>query len=676
MSAIAPQQIIRGFNLKSEGPQDNGARTWLTIGGNIASSAQNVLIPPTAFLVAPGATFTTDSISMSGANLLRAAKVQVSLGFATANSPVPTIPQFDCAVSFDGGLPVSTTTSVSANAGWDRLKFVFDVPAGARAATITLTYVPANNAPSCFVDNITFNVLADGDVAGFLARKYDEVCWLCAHNAFANYLDGWAWAQQAFNVTEQLNQGARALMLDIDDERGDIYLLHGGWTQSTYLRPGISDFRKLVDTLTEVNAFLDQNPNEVVTIFFESDVKDSAHYAQTVQAFQNAGTAASNLSQKLFAYDKPTSGSNGQSWNVASQGAPTLQWMVDNNKRCVVFTSLRGPDTNSTQATAPDGWAKMWHFIRENVYGNDSVTPPQWTTQRAESAAADVNPNRTLMLLNHFPDWAAGTLFPALIGFGFNSINDADLIEQHVDQWLETYPRLPNFLAVDFIAAGYHGGPLQAVASLNARWADNDLHPDPPSSGILLPKGRTHDPVKFDLEASPGTSSRVVIVWQNYSDGDFTLLRSYARHGKIVDDIPQVLPGRNNDQVREINGMGGSVCAGVSSAMAGLIGPQCFWLFSTPGTAQVLFVAVSSPYSLLFYNNYANARWIARASEVDAFIAGGDGGDALFDSLFAESNGDTSTNPDVRVKARPWICNTWAMSGGKTGNMTVTLWNY
>jgi hypothetical protein len=348
--------------------------------------------------------------------------------------------------------------------------------------------------------------------------------------------------------------------------------------------------------------------------------------------------------------------------------------MIQANKRCVVFSDLREKDTPSKIPTAPDGWAKTWRFVRENAYGNDSLRPPAWVTQRPESKDADTIPGRTLTLLNHFPEWAVGTLLPA--DMSFECINDAEALEAHVDQWLIPYPRLPNFLAVDYVHIGTRGGPLTAVREINRRWANQTSRSDPPLGVRLVPNGRVPATVKDDLRNTSATDSLVAVVVDNMSDNDLTLLRAYARHGQIVDDLPGGLLGRLADPIRRVNGDGATACAGVSTVPVGMIGPQCFWLYSTPGTTKLLFIAVSSPYIKLFYKNYANAKWVDRTDAVNAFIANGSGGDALFDALFAEANDQTSDCADVRMRVRPKICSTWDMSNRTPGDMTVSIWSY
>lgn len=51
-------------------------------------------------------------------------------------------------------------------------------------------------------------------------RRYDQVTFLTAHNAFAATQEGWVYAQQALSIPNQLLFGVRALMLDIHMAQG------------------------------------------------------------------------------------------------------------------------------------------------------------------------------------------------------------------------------------------------------------------------------------------------------------------------------------------------------------------------------------------------------------------------------------------------------------------------
>lgn len=51
-------------------------------------------------------------------------------------------------------------------------------------------------------------------------RRYDQVTFLTAHNAFASTENGWLYAQQGLSISNQLKLGVRGLMLDIHQGQG------------------------------------------------------------------------------------------------------------------------------------------------------------------------------------------------------------------------------------------------------------------------------------------------------------------------------------------------------------------------------------------------------------------------------------------------------------------------
>ena len=74
-----------------------------------------------------------------------------------------------------------------------------------------------------------------------------------------------------------------------------------------------------------MKAFLDANPNEIITIILESHVGSASRVRAELDT---AGLTAQIYDPK----DDPD-------WKVASKGWPTIDWMVSKNKRLVVFTS-------------------------------------------------------------------------------------------------------------------------------------------------------------------------------------------------------------------------------------------------------------------------------------------------------------------------------------------------
>ncbi len=277
-----------------------------------------------------------------------------------------------------------------------------------------------------------------------LQNRFDQCIFLTTHNAFANWKDGWlGHAQQGYNtVSDQLDGGVRGLMLDtyaFDDPANDrdVYLCHEDCRASQIDRPG--PLRRLEETLEEIRVFLEENPAEVVTLIFESYVGDDRW--RLSQAFRDSGTEP----YLFFPLAPPAN------WSVDADGWPTIQWMVETNKRLVVLSSESGP------------FPYQWDYTVETVYGNDSLDGDEWCRERDESQALQGR-SRSLYVMNHFPTFQMSPepVFAFFHGLGLASIasgisyafnNRYDKLHDHVDACRDTHPALPtfpNFLAVDF----------------------------------------------------------------------------------------------------------------------------------------------------------------------------------------------------------------------------------
>jgi len=100
--------------------------------------------------------------------------------------------------------------------------------------------------------------------------RYNEVAFACTHNAMSSAQDGWSFPHQEYNITRQLADGVRALMLDIHYDYYDsnvVVLQHGeGYWAYTFGHEPLSN------ELKAIKDFLDANSDEIVTIIFESYV--------------------------------------------------------------------------------------------------------------------------------------------------------------------------------------------------------------------------------------------------------------------------------------------------------------------------------------------------------------------------------------------------------------------
>ncbi|WP_165493217.1 PQQ-binding-like beta-propeller repeat protein [Hylemonella gracilis] len=305
-----------------------------------------------------------------------------------------------------------------------------------------------------------------------LQRRYDQCCFLCAHNAYATSADGWLYAQQSYNLTDQLNAGVRAMMLDVGitqcawqwlDEAPwvvrqcgptitaaqDIYFIHENLDRTALaLFPGgFTALRTFANGLDEIRQWLVANPNEVVTLFLESQVNNATLMQQSLKA--------GGVWDMIFWADRPNTGPNG-TWNVANQGWPTLEWMVNAGKRLVVLSQHR---------VVGDGIPDLYAYAVENQFGNQGIDAG--CNPRRESRPLN-DTTRALFIMNYFVDWSVSHAiwYP----FHYSTQNDYYSITSKVSECSQFANRLPNFIAVDYFQRGNNGGPLAAVAYVDGQW--------------------------------------------------------------------------------------------------------------------------------------------------------------------------------------------------------------
>lgn len=243
-------------------------------------------------------------------------------------------------------------------------------------------------------------------------RRFDEVSYATTHNAFA--IEGvYAVHNQTRSVRTQLDEGVRGLMLDTHYNDEDLAsYCHG---------PCVIGQEPLVDGLTVIRTFLDENPREVVTIIFESYISS----ADTLAAFEASGLLAYVRRQPL---DAP--------W-------PTLETMIATGERLVVFTDAGGGDY--------DWYLDQFTYAFQNDYAAESAADFTCEADRGSQSNA-------IFIMNHFlTSPFASEALSAMV-------NPYDVLAPRVaDCWTETGKR-PNFVTVDFYEIG---ALLQVVDELN-----------------------------------------------------------------------------------------------------------------------------------------------------------------------------------------------------------------
>ncbi|XP_047063432.1 PI-PLC X domain-containing protein At5g67130-like [Lolium rigidum] len=266
---------------------------------------------------------------------------------------------------------------------------------------------------------------------------FNKYSWLTTHNSFA--VAGTPSAtgapivsppNQGDSVTSQLNNGVRGLMLDTYDFKNDLWLCHS-FAGKCY------DFTAYVPAskvLKEIQAFLDSNPNEVITVFIE-DYSAPGSLAKAL--------AAAGLTKYVFPPAKMPA--NGADW-------PTLKDMVAQGHRLLVFTSKQGRESS-------DGAAYEWNYVVETKYGSDGLAVGT-CGNRGESKPMD-SKAQSLLLLNFF------TTNPSQSWACVN--NSAPLIDKLKSCYDAFGKRWPNFIAVDFYMRSSGGGAPLATDVANGR---------------------------------------------------------------------------------------------------------------------------------------------------------------------------------------------------------------
>ncbi|KAK6251957.1 hypothetical protein QUC31_013677 [Theobroma cacao] len=281
---------------------------------------------------------------------------------------------------------------------------------------------------------------------------FNKYAFLTTHNSFANEAEPLhtgiriTFTNQEDTVTQQLNNGVRALMLDTYDFKEDIWLCHSFEGKChDYTAFGLA-----IDTFKEVEAFLSANPSEIVTLILEDYVETPNGLSKV---FKDSG---------LMKYWFPVSSmpQNGQDW-------PLVKDMVANNQRLVVFTSKKSKQES-------EGIAYQWNYMVENQYGDDGEHTGE-CGNRGESAPLN-DKTKSLVLVNHFHS------IPIK---GMTCEDNSAVVVSMLDScYGAAGSRWANFVAVNYYKRSDGGGVFQAVDKLNGKLlcGCDDVHSCVPGS--------------------------------------------------------------------------------------------------------------------------------------------------------------------------------------------------
>jgi len=261
-----------------------------------------------------------------------------------------------------------------------------------------------------FLYFITFNFYGQCNGSYDLCNKrYNEVAYLTTHNAFNSKQDRYLFPNQKTNITEQLNNGVRGLMIDVYEDNESIVVYHA------YKFLGL---QPLSVYLNDIKDFLDNNPNEILTIILETYTSSNAIENEISKV---------GLLEYLHTQDVNSL------W-------PKLQMMIDSNKRLVILSDKN--DANENQSW----YHYMWDFAVENKYGQINCEFNRG------------NPENSLFIFNHFITSLTGNKDNA------NKVNSFKYFMNHITKCKDLKNKFPNFITVDFYEIGES---LDVVSKLN-----------------------------------------------------------------------------------------------------------------------------------------------------------------------------------------------------------------
>jgi hypothetical protein len=286
--------------------------------------------------------------------------------------------------------------------------------------------------------------------ASLCERRYDEVSYVTTHNAMSAADEpGWFLAEQPHGLIRQLDSGARAAMIDVwaarpaeggvsslsvnlDEGRAQLEEAFGAAVidsslrvveavvgeptgpKALYMCHGLCEIgaTELAPTLGSLRAWLDTNPDEVVSLIVENHVPA----AEIGQAVVDAG-----LEPYLH--------------TVADGEWPTLAQMITSGQRLVVMT-----EEGSGGDDYP--WLRnAFELTQDTPY--TFPTPDDFTCEPNRGPA-----DAPLFLVNH---WLSG--FGNLVTAA-QTVNVADVLGARLQQCQDERGRLVNFVGVNFYDIG------------------------------------------------------------------------------------------------------------------------------------------------------------------------------------------------------------------------------
>lgn len=263
--------------------------------------------------------------------------------------------------------------------------------------------------------------------------KFQDQRWLVAHNAWNTEQSP---ANQCKTITELLDYGVRGLALDIyGDDENSLHLqhVHGNLISRKAWEP----------IRNEIWTWLENNPTEIVTLFFESYLT-GPEGGETPEERDKLPLVQLSKSLDDIPYYRP-----GRVNQEAAMLNKDISVLINGIPSHRLFAFIEKEPNEGTQTIFP----VMQATITENEYGDGSLRKGSWVDLRSDSKTG-----KPLKFMNHFGSRPTGSEWDR---------NNPDLIIQHAEDFKTKFTRYPNFISLDYINwADDNNGPIEALRGL------------------------------------------------------------------------------------------------------------------------------------------------------------------------------------------------------------------
>jgi hypothetical protein len=248
------------------------------------------------------------------------------------------------------------------------------------------------------------------------SRRYSNITYMGAHNSA---FDGFTpFHNQFVSVTTQLDLGVRFLQAQTQEKKGHPQMCHSHcWAL---------DEGPLEDYLSKISDWLDENPDEVVTLLLTNI--DALPIEKFDDAFKKTGL-------RDYAF-KPEKRPTKDDW-------PTLQEIIDLGTRLIVFM-----DYNMDEKKVPYIMDQFKHWW-ETPFGITDASFPTCEVDRPNKG----DPKKLMGIMNHMLNYKVlGVTFPNMDSA--IKTNSAKSIDAQVKRCVDQHKMRPNVVLLDWINIG------------------------------------------------------------------------------------------------------------------------------------------------------------------------------------------------------------------------------